>query len=134
MAPRKRGGAQTAEPEVVSPLGAKFYARADEKRAVAEAERKLAADPRNIDLILAHEENSDLLVENERSRFARDLHDILGHSLTVITVKAELAPRAARARFGIPKTERSKSAAERTLEARRLDGMRREDRAAERED
>jgi hypothetical protein len=39
-----------------------------------------------------------------------------------------------RARFGIPKTERSKSAAERTLETRRLDGMRREDRAAERED
>ena len=34
-----------------------------------------------------------LAVENERSRFARDLHDILGHSLTVITVKAELAQR-----------------------------------------
>ena len=48
---------------------------------------------RNIDLIRAHEENADLLVENERSRFARDLHDILGHSLTVITVKAELAGR-----------------------------------------
>ena len=30
---------------------------------------------------------------NERNRFARDLHDILGHSLTVITVKAELANR-----------------------------------------
>ena len=48
---------------------------------------------RNIDLIRAHEENADLLVENERTRFARDLHDILGHSLTVITVKAELASR-----------------------------------------
>ena len=48
---------------------------------------------RNIDLILAHEENAELLVENERTRFARDLHDILGHSLTVITVKAELAGR-----------------------------------------
>jgi len=39
-----------------------------------------------------------------------------------------------RARFGVPKNERSKSAAERTLETRRLDGMRREDRAAEREE
>jgi hypothetical protein len=39
-----------------------------------------------------------------------------------------------RARFGIPKTERNKSASERALETRRLDGMRREDRAAERED
>ncbi|MEO6513003.1 MAG: histidine kinase, partial [Nocardioides sp.] len=48
---------------------------------------------RNVDLIRAHEENADLLVENERTRFARDLHDILGHSLTVITVKAELAGR-----------------------------------------
>lgn len=48
---------------------------------------------RNGDLIRMHEENAQLAVENERSRFARDLHDILGHSLTVITVKAELARR-----------------------------------------
>lgn len=48
---------------------------------------------RNLALIRAHEENAALAVENERSRFARDLHDILGHSLTVITVKAELAQR-----------------------------------------
>jgi two-component system sensor histidine kinase DesK len=48
---------------------------------------------RNLALIQAHEENADLAVENERTRFARDLHDILGHSLTVITVKAELAQR-----------------------------------------
>jgi two-component system, NarL family, sensor histidine kinase DesK len=48
---------------------------------------------RTNDLLLAHEENAALAVENERTRFARDLHDILGHSLTVITVKAELANR-----------------------------------------
>lgn len=48
---------------------------------------------RNADLVSAHEENAHLLVDNERNRFARDLHDILGHSLTVITVKAELAGR-----------------------------------------
>ncbi len=34
-----------------------------------------------------------LAVEEERGRVARDLHDILGHSLTVVTVKAELAGR-----------------------------------------
>ncbi len=66
---------------------------------------------RNIDLIRANEENADLLVENERTRFARDLHDILGHSLTVITVKAELAGRLmdadpARARAEIADLER----------------------------
>ncbi len=48
---------------------------------------------RNIDLVAAREENARLMVEEERNRFARDLHDILGHSLTVITVKAELANR-----------------------------------------
>ncbi len=34
-----------------------------------------------------------LAVERERGRVARDMHDILGHSLTVITVKSELAGR-----------------------------------------
>ncbi|MDQ0279499.1 two-component system sensor histidine kinase DesK [Arthrobacter silviterrae] len=34
-----------------------------------------------------------LAVREERSRVARDMHDILGHSLTVIAVKAELAGR-----------------------------------------
>ena len=48
---------------------------------------------RNAALVEAQRVNSELAVENERTRFARDLHDILGHSLTVITVKAELANR-----------------------------------------
>jgi two-component system sensor histidine kinase DesK len=48
---------------------------------------------RNLDLLRAEQENANLAIENERTRFARDLHDILGHSLTVITVKAELAQR-----------------------------------------
>ncbi|WP_418058536.1 sensor histidine kinase [Pimelobacter simplex] len=48
---------------------------------------------RNAQLVAAHARNAELAVDNERSRFARDLHDILGHSLTVITIKAELARR-----------------------------------------
>ena len=48
---------------------------------------------RNVQLLRAHQENTSLAVAGERNRFARDLHDILGHSLTVITVKAELAQR-----------------------------------------
>jgi two-component system sensor histidine kinase DesK len=48
---------------------------------------------RNIDLVNAQLENARLAVDNERTRFARDLHDIMGHSLTVITVKAELAQK-----------------------------------------
>lgn len=45
------------------------------------------------ELMAAERELSDLAVEEERARIARDLHDILGHSLTVIAVKAELAER-----------------------------------------
>jgi two-component system sensor histidine kinase DesK len=52
-----------------------------------------AALERNAALLRAQQELADLAVEEERSRIARDLHDILGHSLTVITVKSELAQR-----------------------------------------
>jgi two-component system, NarL family, sensor histidine kinase DesK len=66
---------------------------------------------RNLQLWQAQEDNMNLAVTNERNRFARDLHDILGHSLTVITVKAELAQRLldvdpARARAEVADLER----------------------------
>jgi two-component system sensor histidine kinase DesK len=41
----------------------------------------------------ARSEMARLAAENERARIARDLHDLLGHSLTTITVKASLASR-----------------------------------------
>jgi len=41
----------------------------------------------------ARAELARLAAENERMRIARDLHDLLGHSLTTITVKAGLARR-----------------------------------------
>ncbi|MEJ3403378.1 sensor histidine kinase [Rathayibacter sp. YIM 133350] len=44
-------------------------------------------------LTATQREMERLAAEQERSRVARDMHDILGHSLTVITVKAELARR-----------------------------------------
>ncbi len=47
----------------------------------------------NQDLREAREELATLAVAAERQRIARDLHDILGHSLTAITVKAALAGR-----------------------------------------
>jgi two-component system sensor histidine kinase DesK len=53
---------------------------------------RLAAE-RQRNLMVAQEEIAHLAVQNERARIASDLHDILGHSLTVVTVKAELAQR-----------------------------------------
>jgi two-component system, NarL family, sensor histidine kinase DesK len=47
----------------------------------------------NIALAEARAEVARLAAENERIRIARDLHDLLGHSLTTITVKAGLARR-----------------------------------------
>jgi two-component system, NarL family, sensor histidine kinase DesK len=41
----------------------------------------------------AHDQIRALAVADERSRLARDLHDVLGHSLTTITVKTGLARR-----------------------------------------
>jgi two-component system, NarL family, sensor histidine kinase DesK len=48
---------------------------------------------RNTQLARAREQLVDLAVSQERERMGRDVHDILGHSLTVITVKTELAGR-----------------------------------------
>jgi two-component system sensor histidine kinase DesK len=47
----------------------------------------------NRELAEARAELAGLAAENERMRIARDLHDLLGHSLTTITVKAGLAQR-----------------------------------------
>jgi len=47
----------------------------------------------NQELAAARAQLARLAAENERIRIARDLHDLLGHSLTTITVKAGLARR-----------------------------------------
>ena len=48
---------------------------------------------RNMELNEARAELASNAVAEERERFARDLHDLLGHSLSVIALKAELAGR-----------------------------------------
>ncbi|HJV41836.1 sensor histidine kinase [Caulobacter sp.] len=53
----------------------------------ADIERK------NQELALAHEEVRALATTAERERISRDLHDLLGHTLTLVAVKAELAAR-----------------------------------------
>ncbi len=55
---------------------------------------------------------AELAVSEERLRFARDVHDLLGHRLTVIALKSELAGRLA-------PTDPERSAAE-AFEAQRL--------------
>jgi two-component system, NarL family, sensor histidine kinase DesK len=48
---------------------------------------------RNEELNSARAELARLAVAEERERFARDLHDLLGHTLSVIALKTELAGR-----------------------------------------
>jgi len=56
----------------------------------------LRAGARNqIELYQARQEIERLAQEQERLRISRDLHDLLGHALTTITLKAELAARLA---------------------------------------
>ncbi|MGY1616664.1 sensor histidine kinase [Geodermatophilus sp. SYSU D00691] len=49
----------------------------------------------NAELTEAREELARNAVAEERLRFARDLHDLLGHSLSLIALKSELAGRLA---------------------------------------
>ncbi|SOE02145.1 sensor histidine kinase [Blastococcus haudaquaticus] len=49
----------------------------------------------NSELTQAREELARSAVAEERMRFARDLHDLLGHSLSLIALKSELAGRLA---------------------------------------
>jgi two-component system sensor histidine kinase DesK len=49
----------------------------------------------NAELAEAREELARSAVAEERLRFARDLHDLLGHSLSLIALKSELAGRLA---------------------------------------
>lgn len=55
----------------------------------------MALEIQNGKLRAAREEIARLAVAEERLRFSRDLHDLLGHSLSVIVLKAELAHRMA---------------------------------------
>lgn len=66
------------------------------------------------ELQAAREEIARLAVAEERLRFARDLHDLLGHSLSLITLKSTLAGRL------LPITPETKRAAD---EVRDVEGV-----------
>jgi two-component system, NarL family, sensor histidine kinase DesK len=59
----------------------------------------------NQQLSLAREQIARLAVGEERLRFARDLHDLLGHSLSVIALKSELAGRLVKRSPGLAEHE-----------------------------
>lgn len=52
-----------------------------------------AIERKNCELTASRDEARHLAALAERERIARDLHDLLGHTLTVVAVKADLAGR-----------------------------------------
>jgi two-component system sensor histidine kinase DesK len=64
---------------------------------------------RHTELVQARAQLVDLAVTRERERLGRDVHDILGHSLTVITVKTELAGRLLEAVPASPARDRAQA-------------------------
>ena len=50
-------------------------------------------DRKDAEIRLSHEEVRRLAATAERERIGRDLHDLLGHTLSLITLKSELANR-----------------------------------------
>src|SRR3984893_5286907 len=76
----------------VSPLQASGEVLNDAIVGLAAVAGRLLLDA-NRQLSLAREQIARLAVGEERLRFARDLHDLIGHSLSVIALKSELAGR-----------------------------------------
>jgi two-component system sensor histidine kinase DesK len=60
---------------------------------VMNAVRMRQQERANVKLRLAHDEIEQLAKTAERERIARDLHDLLGHTLSLIVIKSELASK-----------------------------------------
>jgi signal transduction histidine kinase len=78
LAQRLAAGAQTAPPVLIGGFGALLVTLLVRTNAELHAARAAVAR---------------LAVEQERTRLARDLHDLLGHNLSFVAVKLELARR-----------------------------------------
>lgn len=85
-----------------------------------------AAELRAIRLAHEREESTRLAIADERARMARELHDVLGHSVSVMTIQAAavrrlLKPEQARERDALLAVERT--GREALIEMRRLVGI-----------
>ncbi|WP_052423100.1 sensor histidine kinase [Nonomuraea candida] len=87
------GGIALALPLLGSPLAEVWWIPLQTAVFTAAIRAFLRLNAANAALSRANAEVERLAVDNERLRFARDLHDILGHSLAVMTVKSQLAGR-----------------------------------------
>ena len=120
-------------PDLAGPVGATFVSAAaaiavDSIGFWLRAQRALAAQTER-----AEKEQARRAVLEERTRIARELHDVVAHHMSLIAVRAETAsyrlpglPESARAEFG----SLSEEAREALAEMRRLLGVLRDDQPA----
>lgn len=90
---------------------------------------------KNLELRMSHEQIRQLAATAERERIGRDLHDLLGHTLSLVTLKSELARKLAladpsRAQREMEEVERVSRHALAEVRAA-VTGMRRSDLTAE---
>ncbi|MFC5820379.1 sensor histidine kinase [Nonomuraea harbinensis] len=85
------GGVALALPLLGAPLSDSWWIPLQAAVFAGAMRAFLALTAANRALSRANAEVERLAVDNERLRFARDMHDILGHSLAVMTLKSQLA-------------------------------------------
>ncbi|QYJ85134.1 two-component sensor histidine kinase [Shewanella mesophila] len=95
-------------------LAFQFFAYSSSQARINEAEARLRQEQLNQQLLATRSLLSQASQQQERLRIARDLHDILGHQLTALSLQLEVLGHMASGEL-LPHVEQSKSVAKELL-------------------
>ncbi len=74
-----------------------------------EADARLRMSGLHAEMIASRELHSERSRNHERLRISRDLHDVLGHRLTALSLNLEIASHKVRKHFGLDEVEQAKT-------------------------